>query len=231
MKKNIGIAFIIFFVFLHSCKKPGGNVTNYPINAELRAAFNFQPGTYWIYKDSISGRVDSFFVTSNNLIRGYSSADNYSMDELTIFISEYSIYPAFKANIQTWQFLYETTMFNVLYPESKIYTAQVQYEPLINYPFQSALLDFGISPAYSDIGNVINVFNSYSINGLVFSNVGEVNHYANDIPQNFNPNSPTYNYDDVFYISSDVGIIKMKLNHPQDSINRVWEIQRWNIVK
>jgi len=52
---------IICMMTMYSCKKNNNPVIN--VNTALKAAFNYMPGTYWIYKDSISGRIDSFFVT------------------------------------------------------------------------------------------------------------------------------------------------------------------------
>ena len=34
-----------------------------------------------------------------------------------------------------------------------------------------------------------------------------------------------------FFISPDAGIIKMRLNHPQDTLIRIWELERYKIVK
>lgn len=35
---------------------------NLAIDSGLEAAFDYQKGTYWIYKDSLSGRIDSLYV-------------------------------------------------------------------------------------------------------------------------------------------------------------------------
>ncbi len=35
------------------------------INEELRNYYNYQPGSYWIYYDSVSGATDSFYVEYN----------------------------------------------------------------------------------------------------------------------------------------------------------------------
>lgn len=35
------------------------------IDPKMKQYFSFQPGTYWIYKDSVSGKEDSFYVSQN----------------------------------------------------------------------------------------------------------------------------------------------------------------------
>jgi hypothetical protein len=48
--------------FLHSCKKQDN--TAY-INPELKKHFNFKEGSYWIYRDSLTGSMDTFTVYNN----------------------------------------------------------------------------------------------------------------------------------------------------------------------
>ncbi|MBL7692052.1 MAG: hypothetical protein JNM41_10695, partial [Flavipsychrobacter sp.] len=35
------------------------------VSSETKADFNFQKGSYWIYKDSLTGKEDSFYVYQN----------------------------------------------------------------------------------------------------------------------------------------------------------------------
>lgn len=46
------------------CKKPAPEPEAVPLPAELKAYVLFQPGTYWIYQDSASRRLDSVWVVS-----------------------------------------------------------------------------------------------------------------------------------------------------------------------
>ncbi len=51
-------------------------VSHYPIDATTRSYSYFKPGTYWIYKDSLSGYTDSVYVT--HLDQGTSIQDSYN---------------------------------------------------------------------------------------------------------------------------------------------------------
>ncbi len=222
--KNILLSVAIILLLLNACKKP--NITHYTINADLKAAFNYQVGTYWIYRDSIGGGIDSFYVTKNQ--SGTSSVldhngDGYTNEGIAVYISEQNISPglADTAN-EYWEYHYQSSMFNMNY--FSLNKTLVQLFPLIDYPFQSTLSGSGApgAPPYPQNGNVISISNSYTLNGNTFTNVAVVNHIAN---------APALQYNDVFYISQSAGIFKMRLNHPLDSVYRVWELQRWKIVK
>lgn len=50
-------------VFSSSCIKRKNNVIG--VTPALLERFSYKPGSYWIMRDSISGRIDSFFITSS----------------------------------------------------------------------------------------------------------------------------------------------------------------------
>lgn len=69
MNRFIFILFIsIYLVSFFSCKKDAKTEPdtgfNTPVNTDLYAYAYFKPGTYWVYQDSISGILDSVYVTS-----------------------------------------------------------------------------------------------------------------------------------------------------------------------
>ena len=232
--KNLLLA-AIFLVGITLCACNRDSITKVPVNADLKTAFNYKPGTYWIYRDSISGIIDSFFVRSNeDIYTNTTNGSSKSIEDIVMNISEYTNIPTLsKIDTQSWIFDFETTMFNIYFYDNKIYDNQVQFFPLINYPFQTSLSSYPLISNYYEVekGTVINIFDAFTLNGQSFNNVAEISHSANiNASQNSSLNSP-YSYNDLFFISSDVGIIKMSLNHPEDSMNRVWEIQRWHIVK
>lgn len=58
MEKYLTIALLLLFA---ACKKDGKPYM--PLNADLKKNYSFKVGSYWIYRDSLTGRVDSFYVT------------------------------------------------------------------------------------------------------------------------------------------------------------------------
>jgi len=235
MKNRLIIMLLFSLCFFFSCKKQG--LQRVPVNAALKAAFNYKPGTYWIYKDSISGRVDSFFVRSNSdmfypeLIGATGNGTgnpNESIEIISIIISEFNINPLSAASdTQHWQFGYQETMFCVSSNNTKL--GQIQYTPLVNYPFQTTLMKV-LNSDYPENDIIDSIYTTFSIGVQTFSNVTKINNNAY-INYDFAYLTAPYSYNDWFYICPSVGLIKIVLNHPQDSLYRVWEIQRWNIVK
>jgi|TARA_B110000090_G_C13300289_1_gene415491 hypothetical protein len=47
---------------LYNCEDP---IPEYRLDEDFKAYFDFQPGTYWVYEDSLSGESDSVYIISN----------------------------------------------------------------------------------------------------------------------------------------------------------------------
>jgi len=219
--KNTTFAFMLLISFAFpSCHK--NESVNEPINDLLKAAFNYKPGTYWIYRDSLSGNVDSFFVTRNS--DGISNpSGNNTVEVMNIYISEYNIAPIpVNTDTQSWVLYYERNCLDLIYnPYDPNYLGGFSFAPVINYPYEDILYgspDLGSS--FIDTAFTINLFQNYVLNGNSFSNVAEINHRYDSV------------LNDWFYISPDVGIFKMRFNQTWgDTLYKIWEIQRWHIVK
>jgi len=121
---------------------------------------------------------------------------------------------------------YSSDEIDLQFITNESFTSKINYAPLINYPFLDSLVSDGTT-GNEDSGEV-SILNYYTVNGQNFSNVGTVNQHVNLPPF---LNYGLYTTNDWFYICPEAGIIKMRLNHPQDSVNRVWELQRLHIVK
>ncbi|MBP6455197.1 MAG: hypothetical protein KA275_00600 [Chitinophagaceae bacterium] len=77
------IKYIIFFTllfFASSCCKKG--VTTFVTDLEMISAGTFKPGTYYIYKDSITGKEDSIWVESFYKDIKLSNAEAYSKKKI-----------------------------------------------------------------------------------------------------------------------------------------------------
>ena len=231
--KNIALTAIVFScLLLAAChKSSSSDITTVTIDTALKADFNFQQGSYWIYRDSISGNVDSFFVeytshTFDNI------NNNFIIENLGIVILGHSINMAIDKDTIILSFFYESTMFNLDYFVNHL-GAEISLCPLVNYPYQSSFNQFsGFAgqSSYGDIGKIINIFDSYSLNGQTFSNVAAIEHSSSDSQPSYTGQYIQYSYDDQFYVCPNVGLIKIILNHPVDSFYRVWELQKYSII-
>ena len=74
--KNGLLLLLCGLLFVGACKKPGDGKTH--PNPQLLAHFNFQPGSYWIYYDSVTGLEDSMYVY-RNYIQGTNYEDYIEM--------------------------------------------------------------------------------------------------------------------------------------------------------
>lgn len=60
IKINLSLTVIVLLaLFAFSCKK---EIQEFDLSPEIKALWDFKPGTYWIYQDSISGETDSVYV-------------------------------------------------------------------------------------------------------------------------------------------------------------------------
>jgi len=84
-------ALLVLIIAIHSCNKNTGE-RHFTIDKDLFATFNYQPGTYWIYKDSLTGYIDSMYVISST---GIISTDygKEIVDNVNISIGDTNIYP------------------------------------------------------------------------------------------------------------------------------------------
>jgi hypothetical protein len=165
--------------------------------------FFYQLGTFWIYKDSLTGRVDSFVVTSTDtdslyIYKGYKFSDPYDYSYIKINVVEWEISPKSDSFVDNWvwQLLGNMVYLNII--------QWLNYDDrFIVYPLDSGQVING----NESTGMVTKVLSNLVAAGTSFSNVALLNQ------------SESYGggYDDWFYISSDVGIVKMKIdNTPQE---------------
>ena len=223
--KNLVIFISLLSIGAFGCHKD--SVPNYPVDADLKAAFNFKVGSYWIYIDSISGQVDSYFVRENILQNLMSlGSPSYRYDEIVISIKKSNI-NNYAVDTLGWTLIYSKNLISLGDLDvRRIGGGILEYDPLSAYPFDTNLT-LHYAPLYTP---VVNLYGSYLINGQNFNNVEVINCIKNlNAAQNY-PLGTAYNSNNWFYLCPNVGFIKIVINQPQDSIFRVWELQRYHIV-
>ncbi|MFA6150677.1 MAG: hypothetical protein WC716_05100 [Chitinophagaceae bacterium] len=83
--KNILTVLIALFAFA-SCNKEPEYETKY-LDANLKAALNNKPGSYWIFKDSVSGEFDSIYLVANELKidEGYTTNTGFKYEKMHLY--------------------------------------------------------------------------------------------------------------------------------------------------
>lgn len=194
------------------------NKTKYiNIDPNLKNAFFYKVGTYWVYTDSLSSDIDSFFVTNSSDAHDMTS-DNQNEEHINIDISEYTKHATGLVDTNVWTLLIARNYLDFSWQQSLSTTNKGRdiYYNYLNYPFQIGSL----SQSSTTVGVINVVGTNYLINTNVFSSVTIVNYYDSSIA-----------FNDVFYLNEANGLIKLKLSHPKININRIWELARWHIVK
>ncbi|PZF73849.1 hypothetical protein [Taibaiella soli] len=195
MNKYLTIALLVLFA---ACKK-NDDKQYIPLNADLKKNYSFKEGSYWIYRDSLSGREDSFCVT------GYSQRDQY---------------------IQSAANVYETVnMVIYQYPASNPYSDSASWVMSLNtggkisldYFYQMQPLEsFHITDLNYDYPFATNNFADITIHpklvvrGAAYANVAECAEGQ-----------------DSYFLKDSVGFVIIKTHYETQS--HVWELERYHI--
>ncbi len=231
--KNLTIAFI-GIIALWGCKKSSSpSVTIYNLDPSFKSGFAFQPGSYWIYQDSISGETDSAYVS------GYTDMDvqvggcvlnkNIIEDEYiyyTIKVVPVSVQvPA--TDSERWYVNLRGPLLGFYSEKTGDSVAEEEWFNLGQYPFaagqyRSQAVEGCVLRGYIDSG-YISLLPAYTSATGSFSNVAVSSHV------NEGPGVKAYN--DIYYLVSGVGLARVELNHLSSAAHRVLILQRYKIVQ
>lgn len=203
---------IVFFIACCLAACTHNNDTYFqPLDATLKQKFNFQKGSYWIYKDSLTGVEDSFVSVEDTITRSSPTSRNDIYEYLTVVITAYGtpgcsigyyFYggDGYHIGAQLANNLIEPYYYSVAYP-------------FTNYHFSSG----------TDITSDTILSTPYTLAGNTFYNVVQL----------FYGQTSNHDNDKLCYINDSVGFIKMRLPY-QDASGKsvkVLELQRWHIIK
>lgn len=206
----------VCLIFLATCTKKQQSVS---INAGLKANFGFKAGTYWVYKDSITGRIDSFIVSNvtdaykTNYMTGGTA---FQDEEMYITMTDYKN----EDSIGLWYFYLESNGMAISFKYNDDTPVNFDYA-LFSYPIK---INGTVPFNPYDTGIVINIYPSFLLNSQSYINTALILHMSH-------PLSTIMPHNDQYYVNDSVGIIKMTLNYPPDSIYRVMELQNYKIIK
>jgi hypothetical protein len=210
---------LLILVTFFACRKGDKPDEVIYLNKEMKARFNFRAGSYWIYRDSLTGSEDSFIVTENREILSSSANTNVKYELMNVFVSQR--YNGMK-QLDSVRWSYRLKDKNRVTCELG-FGAGIDYRfkilPYVSYPFQEGV----INNAEDDSGVIVQVFASYLLNGKSYSEVAEI-YQASKL-------FPTIRC--TYYLNDSVGFVKIKVNIAErtSNIRKVWELTRWNIIK
>lgn len=205
--KNL-LTLLVPLLFFTACKKK--EFVSYLL-PETKASFSFKSGSYWIYRDSISGRLDSCYFEKKEFYISPASPTHEAYENLRISLIQKPIDLTVteKINWNLWFMMRGLS---------------IQYEK--QFTSKDSIGHFGMATLYPIPEDTVSYDNvdyyqipSFVLGGNVFSNVGVV------APEGINGTR--------FYINASVGVIKMRIYNGigDDKINEVWELQRWNVIR
>lgn len=196
--------FLTLIVTYCNCSKT--KPTTVAINNALKANYNFQPGSYWIYKDTVSGETDSFVVMSNEF-QNYPAELNADLnyDYINININEY------KGPMHA-----DTTLWGLVLHGNYISFGTSYVDNYCTYPFVVGEIKQDYNSNGSFTSYALNLYTPYTINNLSFDSVLEVRCVSDTI-------------NDTFFVTNNALMARMVIN---DNVgDRVYELLRYHIIR
>jgi len=227
MKKILpAIILACFALLLTDCKKKHKHLDVIDMDAypDIDMHFNYKPGSYWIYRDSATGRTDSFFVRSNYYFKLDAKGKTYNYHFISV--ADYNVDGTNPKDSSFWQYSYNGNKVIVDYYYGRNgygWKNDITYDPLFLYPFL-----LGDNYSNFDTVRVTGIDSVMMIGGQLYYNVAQVHQFLHI--DSSAGRGLTY-IDDRFSVSDSVGIVKMQLYHPFDTVNHIWELQRYNVMK
>ncbi len=227
MKNTVLLLFLVCIsVVLINCKKHHNSLPVIPLDSDTFAYrhFNYKIGSYWIYKDSLNGRIDCFYVRNNYFINEGSASAVYTYH--FIDVAEQNIDKTNVADSAYWQYNFQgkKVIVDYFYGQNGYgWKNDITFNPLFLYPFI-----VGDNGSNFDTAKVLSV-DSFQITGdSVYYQVAEVQQF---IHMAASGGPGLTDIEDQFNVNDSIGIISMKLFHPLDGINHLWELQRYKVTK
>ena len=197
---------VLFFAF--ACKKKSNIIS---VDPGLKALWEFQPGSYWIYKDSITSKIDSMYVVSNYtqiLDNGYTNTE-----------IDYVLMNIFDGNLndsESWRITMTQNTCGMWIQNNDDGVSNLSSMYLYSYPLSTYNINDGTSNLFINI-----LYQNIVINGIDYDSVVVIHHQSTQSSLIFN---------DSLYYSPSLCFVKYVKQHPQDSVFKTMELQRYHIV-
>lgn len=226
MKQSIYKTLVCCFLLsCYSCKKDTKTEPDTgfsaPVNTDLYAYAYFKPGTYWVYQDSISGILDSVYVTYAN--KGtYTNGDaevaqGYYRGTFSWFKCEMiSSYDHYK--YQNWM----DQSYEVNGSAPSVNRVRIQMPN--SGTSGGTTINLAIVPVGKSLGIMLDFvtyqkyYNSFSVDTIPFFSTQKWYNFNSNCDDEQNTN---------YYIAKNIGIVRRE----QLDSNRIWNLIRYNIIQ
>ena len=211
-------------ILLPACKKSANGPQVITIEQGLRSNFGYQPGTYWIYKDSVTGQMDSAYVTNTAMDSFYEGCvlragePMFQGMNITVMVNDNN-----PADTERWFFSLVDSSFSMSCFSNKDSVESMISMKLFTYPFVPGAAINGGCVMNFDSGAVTDII-PLVVNKQNFTNTARSAHASMS-------GFSRYVYNDYFYVNQDAGLVKVVMNHPQKSVYRVLELVRYHLVR
>lgn len=239
----IFIAVSCIVVFSQCNKNDGGPAPVTPKKfdeTELSKNFYFKPGSYWIYKDSLTGRLDSIYVTANDTGQWDDNFQYAGVGRPCVLTKmlQQNIDNSNLYDTARWQFYLtgDNAIMDYFHGTKDITKEDIKefrYNQLFINPMQATPKEWLWINYHGDAVAAYLHPSNYIINGNSYDSVFEYTHISVDTNKNnYQVGYGAYKYiNDDFFIKKRIGIVKMRLEHPLFSpLHYVWELQRYHLV-
>ena len=217
---NIRISFrhrsgVLFYVFLFcvlffafACKKKSNIIS---VDPGLKALWKFQPGSYWIYKDSITSKIDCMYVVSNydQILDNGNTNTEYYWILMNIFDGNVN-------DSESWRITLGRNTCGMWIQNNDDGVSDLSSMYLYSYPLSTYNGTDGTSNLFINI-----LYQNIVINGIDYDSVVVIHHQSTQSSLIFN---------DSLYYSPSLCFVKYVKQHPQDSVFKTMELQRYHIV-
>jgi hypothetical protein len=228
IKIYLSLTLLIIGFLGTKCRKDNTPPPTYYLPQEIKDYMYFQPGTYWVYKDSASGVLDSVTVTEAN---SEMFTDMFDPPANKISHIEERFTVKTFSNYENIEYFYNGKVIGGIDCNQNNVCAYVEREKIISgipdEGYNNVLIyPFNIGLAGGTYTTISNKYDSLLVEGKYYKGVVEF-YCSLNYTEN---NQPTY-----FYIAKNYGVIRKKIWVYNGSLGfwewRTWELLRSNIIK
>ena len=225
----------IAYIGAGGCTKKGGNPSQpytapktYYADSAFASHFTYKPGTYWIYRDSLTGRTDSFYVSvldsSYNINDTGVYPTEYGPSWYAMIINQRNIDGSAPGDSSKWICHLQAGTFYLDYYVAPFNIVEHHYD-MFWYPLRyigaTVILEGDTVSASQDL-KPANIIGSSTVDSAYYL------WHRNPIDDTIGLGET--HVDDHFILANDLFMQKISINHPYRHLRYVWVLQRYHMI-